>query len=106
MRNDQLLIANITLVNRLVMPPMATEQAKEGRFSEELVTYYRDRAHDAGLLITEHAYVQEAGKASPGQAGLDEKADLAEWKKLTEGFMKRVMRKFLRRSAIAGPRAG
>lgn len=84
MRNDQLSIANITLVNRLVMPPMATEQAKEGRFSEELVTYYRDRAHDVGLLITEHAYVQEAGKASPGQAGLDEKADLAEWKKLTE----------------------
>ena len=33
-------INNITLSNRIVLPPMARELSEEGKVSEELVNYY------------------------------------------------------------------
>lgn len=80
-------VGNLTLKNRLVMPPMATAKADEaGRVTQAVCDYYQERARYSkiGLIITEHSYVSREGKAHPGQTSLAEDADLAAWRRLTD----------------------
>ena len=80
-------IGNLTLKNRLVMPPMATAKADEaGRVTQAVCDYYQERARYSkiGLIITEHSFVCLQGKAHPGQTSLAAGADLAGWRRLTE----------------------
>ena len=51
--------------NRIVMPAMGTSLAdKEGRFTEELIAYYEERAQGgAGYITVEHTCVHPSGKA-------------------------------------------
>ena len=68
--SDPITIRNLTLVNRLVMPPMATAKADEnGYVTNAVCEYYRERAKYSkiGLIITEHSYIHPQGKAHPGQ---------------------------------------
>lgn len=71
--NQPITINHLTLNNRLVMPPMATAKSTpEGKFSEALGEYYKDRAKGGyiGLIITEHSYISQQGKASNGQLSI------------------------------------
>lgn len=80
-------VGNLTLKNRLVMPPMATAKAdEEGRVTQAVCDYYQERARygKIGLIITEHSYVSLQGKAHPGQTSLAEDADLVAWHHLTD----------------------
>lgn len=80
-------VGNLTLKNRLVMPPMATAKAdEEGRVTQAVCDYYQERARysKVGLIITEHSYVCLQGKAHPGQTSMAEDADLAAWQRLTD----------------------
>ena len=76
----------LLLPNRLVMPPMATEKSSDGKVTDALCAYYRDRAEGAaiGLIITEHCYISKDGKASPGQLSVGEDCDMEGLKKLVE----------------------
>ncbi len=70
---DPITIRNLTLPNRLVMPPMATAKADEnGYVTDAVCEYYRERAKYSkiGLIITEHSYIHLQGKAHPGQTSM------------------------------------
>ena len=64
---------HLTVKNRLVMPPMATaKSAGEGRVSQELCDYYKERAVHSriGMIITEHSYISIQGKAGDNQMSM------------------------------------
>lgn len=70
---DPITIRNLTLVNRLVMPPMATAKADEnGYVTDAICDYYQERAKHSkiSLIITEHSYIHLQGKAHPGQTSI------------------------------------
>ena len=69
---DPIKIKGLTLKNRIVMPPMATGMATEdGEVTDRHLTHYVARAKGGvGLIIIEHTYVAEEGKAHKGQLGL------------------------------------
>jgi len=68
---DPITIGSLSLKNRIVMPPMATELATtEGEVTSDLVKHYKRRAKGLGLLIVEHSYVARGGKLSPHQLGI------------------------------------
>ena len=58
------------LSNRLVMPPMATARAEQdGTVNDAILDYYREKSAGGylSLVIVEHSFVQQAGKASANQ---------------------------------------
>ncbi|WP_312518185.1 NADH:flavin oxidoreductase [Anaerospora sp.] len=74
----------LTLHNRLVMPPMATSKAEEdGKVSPDILNYYNEKSAGGyiGLIIIEHSFIQQAGKASHNQLSI---ADDSVIEKLTE----------------------
>ena len=63
-------LKNLTLKNRIIMPPMATAKAKEnGEVSEEILNYYDEKTKDQNiaLVIVEHSFIREDGRANPNQ---------------------------------------
>lgn len=62
----------LDLSTSLVLPPMASEKSDDGRPSRSLIDYYLDFAANPhiGLIVTEHAFVDPQGKASPRQVSL------------------------------------
>lgn len=74
----------LQLANRLVMPPLATENCTDGMVTENLITHYEKRAGKIGLIICEHAYIEAKGQASKGQLRLDHKADMDGLKELVK----------------------
>lgn len=67
---EPLHLKNLTLSNRLVMPPMATAKSEpDGTVSQALLDYYAEKSEGGyfGLVITEHSYVRPDGKASANQ---------------------------------------
>ena len=81
---DPLVIGNLTLRNRIVMPPMAIGLADtEGRVTDPLIAHYTRRAPGVGLVIVEHSYFAQEGKASPNQLGIHDDAVISGLTKLT-----------------------
>ena len=80
----------IHLGTRIVLPPMATEKSDEGRVTENLCRYYKDRAANPliGLIITEHMYIAMEGRASKGQLSIAEDEIMDGLKKLTDTIHK------------------
>ena len=72
MLQNAIQIGKLTLKNRLAMPPMATGKTDNGLVTDELIAYYRDRAHFSapGLIILEHAFITPAGRANAGQLSI------------------------------------
>ena len=72
---DPLTIGNLTLKNRIVMPPMANGLADtEGTMTDQLIAHYTRRAPGVGLVIVEHSYIAPEGMASPNQLGIHDDA--------------------------------
>jgi 2,4-dienoyl-CoA reductase-like NADH-dependent reductase (Old Yellow Enzyme family) len=68
---DPLKIGSLKVRNRIVMPPMGTNYAdNKGRVTEKLLKHYADRSKDLGLLIVEHSFVTQKGRASLSQLGV------------------------------------
>ena len=81
-------IGALTVPNRLVMPPMQTNKTDHGHVTEELVTYYRDRAvlSRPGIIITEHSCIAESGRAAAGQLSIGEEERIEEHRLLTRAI--------------------
>lgn len=80
-------IGNMTVHNRLVLPPMASKTSGEnGYVSDEMLAYYEDicRGGHIGLVITEHAYIHMGGKAGPGQMSVAEDGVIPGLKRLAD----------------------
>ncbi|WP_298534252.1 NADH:flavin oxidoreductase [uncultured Methanobrevibacter sp.] len=84
--NEEFKLKNITLRNRIVMPPMAREMSDDGRVSTDLIEYYRKRAKDTGLVIVEHAYVSLEGKSSKKQLSMADDSVIDGFKELTDAI--------------------
>ncbi|MCQ6957045.1 NADH:flavin oxidoreductase [Mucilaginibacter aquariorum] len=44
---------NLTLKNRIIMPPMTRKHSPDGQPSEDMANYYARRAADAGMILSE-----------------------------------------------------
>jgi 2,4-dienoyl-CoA reductase-like NADH-dependent reductase (Old Yellow Enzyme family) len=69
---DPLQVRHCTLRNRVVMPPIALEQATaRGEVAERHVKHYTAIAADGpGLVIVEHTYIRRDGRVSDKQLGI------------------------------------
>jgi len=77
---------HILLKNRLVMPPMATYYSdEEGQVTDKLLEYYSARAKggNIGLIIVEHAFIEQLGKARKNQLSISRDSDVDGLRKLT-----------------------
>ena len=81
-------IGRLEAANRLVMPPMQTNKTDRGHVTEELISYYRDRAAQSrpGIIITEHSCITETGRAAEGQLSIASDACIAEHRRLTDAI--------------------
>ncbi|MFC2004567.1 NADH:flavin oxidoreductase [Chloroflexota bacterium] len=81
-------IRGLSLKNRLVMPPMATNMATEdGEVTDRHIKHYVARARGGvGLIIIEHTYVTKDGKLSQGQIGLYDNKLIRSLKRLVEAI--------------------
>jgi 2,4-dienoyl-CoA reductase-like NADH-dependent reductase (Old Yellow Enzyme family) len=68
---DSLDMKNLTIRNRIVMPPMQTGRATtEGAVTDRLIGFYVRRSAALGLVIVEHAYISAKGRLSYKQLGI------------------------------------
>jgi 2,4-dienoyl-CoA reductase-like NADH-dependent reductase (Old Yellow Enzyme family) len=84
---EPLTTRNLTLHNRLVLPPMATSKANaDGSMSDDLLAYYDEKARGGafGLVITEHCYVTRQGMNRVGQPSIADDSTIDGWRRLTE----------------------
>jgi len=76
----------LTLNNRLVMPPMATSKSeKEGKVSKDILDYYDEKSRGGyiSLLIIEHSFITQQGKASEGQLSVADDSLVEDLKELS-----------------------
>ena len=75
----------LTLNNRLVFPPMATEKSSEGGVLGQGILDYYDEKSKGGyisLIIIEHSFINEQGKASKSQLSVEDDRNNEGLKKL------------------------
>lgn len=83
--NTPIMVGNMKLNNRIVMPPMATAKAgNDGEVSQNLCNYYDEKSHGGyiGLIITEHSFISPEGKAHRGQLSISNDRDIDGLKKI------------------------
>lgn len=80
-------IRGVDLSDRLVMPPMASGKPNpDGTVSDSLVEYYKEKSQGGylGLVITEHAFVCQQGKAHGGQLSIAREEDIPGLRRLAD----------------------
>ena len=78
-------IKNLTLSNRIVMPAMHLNLAKDGFISNKLVDFYVERAKGgAGMLIVGGCYVDLYGKGLPSMIAIDDDKYLPKLEEFTQ----------------------
>lgn len=102
---SSLIIKDIKMKNRIVMPPMALELATEsGEVTEKMIAHYQEKASGGvGLIIIEHSYVLEQGRYSKRQLGSYDKRLLPGLSKLA-GAIQRYETPVVLQINHAGPR--
>lgn len=87
-------IGSMSLKNRLVMPPMATNfGSKEGLVTQRMIEYYQERAKFAGLVIVEFAGVDSpVGRATPRQLLIDDDKFIPDLGKLAQAIKRQGAR--------------
>lgn len=80
-------VGSLPLANRLVMPPMATSKADhDGKVNAEVLDYYNEKSEGGylSLVIIEHSFIQQAGKASENQISVADDSVIEQLKKLAD----------------------
>ncbi len=86
---DQMNIGNLNINGRIVMPPMGTYKCDaDGYVTDEVIAYYKERAKNphVGLIVTEHTYIDQRGKAKANQMSIAEDDKLPGLKKLVDAI--------------------
>ncbi|GAD88323.1 putative oxidoreductase [Vibrio halioticoli NBRC 102217] len=78
-------LGNLSLKNRIVMPPMTRSRASQpGDVANDMMaTYYAQRAQ-AGLIISEGTQISPMGKGYAWTPGIYSPEQIAGWKKVTD----------------------
>ncbi|EDK32398.1 NADH:flavin oxidoreductase [Clostridium kluyveri] len=85
--NKPLDTGKLLLKNRLIMPPMATAKSGiDGRISKDILDYYDEKSRGGyiSLIIIEHSFVSQQGKASNNQVSIAQESMVEDLKKLAE----------------------
>lgn len=86
MIKDSIKIGNLELSTRIILPPMATEKSDDGKVTDALCQYYKERAQNpfVGMIISEHMYISKRGQASRGQLSIADDSVIEGLKKLNQ----------------------
>lgn len=80
-----LTIGELTLPNRIVMPPMTRSRASQpGDVPNELMAEYYAQRASAGLIVSEGTWIAPLGKGYAWTPGIHTPAQLAGWRKVTD----------------------
>jgi N-ethylmaleimide reductase len=74
---------DLSLANRIVMAPLTRNRAPGAQPTEQMVTYYRQRA-SAGLIVTEATAISHQGQGYADVPGIWSTAQVAGWRKVTD----------------------
>jgi NADPH2 dehydrogenase len=83
----ELKIRNLNLLNRLIMPPMATSKAEvDGKVSKAILDYYNEKSQGGyiSLIIIEHSFISQEGKASEQQLSVADDSVVESLKELSD----------------------
>ncbi|MDO6762654.1 alkene reductase [Agarivorans sp. 1_MG-2023] len=82
---DSIKLGQLTLNNRIVMPPMTRSRASQpGDVANEMMaTYYAQRA-SAGLIVSEGTQISPMGKGYAWTPGIYSQEQIAGWKTVTD----------------------
>ncbi|MBP2651785.1 MAG: NADH:flavin oxidoreductase [Firmicutes bacterium] len=78
---------SLTLANRLIMPPMATAKSEaDGSINKAVLDYYQEKSNGGGfsLIIIEHSFISQQGKASNNQLSVADDSVLAGLRSLAD----------------------
>jgi N-ethylmaleimide reductase len=78
-------LGNLTLNNRIVMPPMTRSRATQpGDIANDIMaTYYAQRA-SAGLIVSEGTQISDTAKGYAWTPGIYTAEQIAGWRKVTD----------------------
>lgn len=82
-------IRNLEVGGIIVMPPMGTYKCDEdGRVSDEVIEYYKQRAQNpnVSMIITEHTYIDQRGKAKANQMSIADDSKIEGLKRLVDAI--------------------
>lgn len=78
-------LGNITLKNRIVMPPMTRSRAsRPGDVANEMMAAYYAQRATAGLIVSEGTQISEMGKGYAWTPGIYNAQQISGWKKVTD----------------------
>lgn len=99
-------LRDLKLANRMVLAPISQYRATDGITNNWHAVHYGERAKGgAGLLVTEALAVSAEGRATPGDAGLYDDAQIAGWSQIIEFARAEGATKLCAQLGHAGPRA-
>lgn len=99
-------LRDMTVVNRIVVSPMATYSAKDGAPDDFHLVHYGSRAMGgAGLVYTEMTCVSPEGRITPGCTGMYTPAHVAAWRRITDFVHGNSASKICLQLGHAGPKA-
>ncbi len=101
---DPFELRNLSLKNRLVMPPMATGRSDDGKVSEELKSWYDEKTKNGkiGLVIVEHEYTLPEGKAGENQLSVSDDEDIEGLSELADIIHRNGSKAFLQINHAGG----
>ncbi len=78
-------VGSIEMKHRIVMAPLSRLRSTDDGVPTALaVEYYRQRASDGGLLISEGTIMADGGNGYLGAPGINEDKQISGWKKITD----------------------
>src|SRR5476649_1784391 len=78
-------VGPLTLSHRVVHAPMTRLRSDpDDTPSDMMVEYYRQRASEGGLIITESAHTMRSGRGYIGGPGIYEEQHIAGWRKIAD----------------------
>jgi len=87
--NSPLTLKNISLRNRLVLPPITTNYgSSKGLVTQDILHFYKERSRDMGLVIVEATSVHATGRIVPGSLGLWDDSQISGMAKLVKTIQK------------------
>lgn len=77
---------SLSLINRLVMPPMATSNCPDGTITQGILDYYKEKSQGGyiSLVIIEHSYTAKEGRASRNQVSIADDLNQDKLKELAD----------------------
>lgn len=79
-------IGEMTVKNRIFMPPLSTNLGNKGYVTDELVEHYKARARGGvGLFVTEVVTIEPTYVYLPGDMSIHDDSFIEGWKKLVDG---------------------